>query len=147
MKTRLALFLGVLALGAVAANRPYGELNFFQILNGEQSRSTQTDGGGLAMYTADAGIGCADVPTGGVFEIHCNTAGHFCPWGSDGGTAFCSSTIGLVTYGRPINASTPDAPAPVFYTAPAGSAAATKSICVTPKSGATSMTCAVFQLN
>lgn len=140
----LALSL-LVASPAQAENRPYGELNYFQQLNGEQSRSTQSDGGGLAMHTADAGIGCASVPTGGAYEIHCNAAGHFCPW-DDGGTAFCSSSIHLTTYGRPVGASTASSPAPFFYTASPGATSTTKSICVTPSSGA-SMTCAVFRLN
>lgn len=139
----LALSLFVSA-PAQAENRPYGELNYLHQLNGEQTRATQADGGGLAMHTSDAGIGCASVPTGGAYEFHCNAAGHFCPW-NDGGTAFCSSSIQLVTYGRPIAASSASSPAPFFYTAPAGTTGSTKSICITPASGAT-MTCAVFRL-
>lgn len=144
-----AFFMGIapnLPSLVLGGNRPYGELNYLQQLNGAQTRSTQSDGGGLALYTADAGIGCVDVPTGGIYEIHCNAAGHFCPWGSDGGTAFCSSTISMVTYGRPVAASSAAAPAPFFYTAPPGTTGSTKNICVTPASGSASVTCAVFPL-
>lgn len=151
----LGMGLALHVTGAQAENRPYGELNYFQALNGEQSRSrnalggANSDGGGLSLYSVDAGPGCNNVPTGGVYEIHCNAAGHFCPWGNDGGAglAVCGTTIGDLAYGRPINASTPTAPYPVFYTAPGGATGATKSICVTPASGTLSMTCAVFKLN
>lgn len=154
----------VLALGLVmglalsfnsanAENRP-AELGLFSQLNGEVSRGVNTaaggnaDGGGLSLYSVDAGPGCNNVATGGVYEIHCNAAGHFCPWGSDGGAglAFCGTTIGNLAYGKPIAASTPSSPAPFWYVAPAGDVGAVKNICIVPASGTLSMTCAVFRM-
>lgn len=151
----LGMGLALHVTGAQAENRPYGELNYFQALNGEVSRlmnvsasGVGADGGGLSLWSSDAGPGCNNVPTGGVYEIHCNAAGHFCPWGTDGGTAgsFCNTTIGNVGYGRPVNASTASAPAPFFYTAPPGAIGTTKNICYVPSASA-SGTCAVFKLN
>lgn len=152
-----AVFMGLapnLSPLVLGENRPYGELNYLQQLNGEVTRGVNAlggannDGGGLSLYSVDAGPGCNNVPTGGVYEIHCNAAGHFCPWGSDGGAglAFCGTTIGNVAYGKPVAASSPSSPAPFFYTAPAGTTGSTKNICIVPASGTLSMTCAVFQL-
>lgn len=143
------LALAFVVTPAQAENRPYGELNFFQLLNGEVSRELNTgggsfplaDGGGLSIVTYDAGIGCNTVATGAVYEVHCNAAGHFCPWG-DGG---CSSAIGSQNYGRPINASTATAPAPYYFTAQPGATGTSKLICVTPSASA-SMVCALFRM-
>lgn len=158
MTTRLGL---VFALGLVmglalsvtpaqAENRP-AELGLFLMLNGEQSRTMNVlvaDGGGLSLQSMDAGPGCNNVATGAVYEMHCSSAGHFCPWGNDGGAglAVCGTTIGNVGYGRPVNASTPAAPAPFFFTTAAGGTGATKSVCIVPKSGDTNMTCALFRM-
>lgn len=138
---------------ARAENRP-AELPMFQMLNGEQSRSLNTntggfaDGGGLTLWSADAGPGCNNVATGAVYEMHCNAAGHFCAWGSDGGTggSFCNTTIGNVGYGRPVNASTPSAPAPFYFVTAPGSQGATKNVCIVPASGSVNMTCALFRM-
>lgn len=150
-----AVFMGIapnLSPLVLGENRPYGELNYLQQLNGEQTRlmnpaSTGADGGGLTLWSIDGGPGCNDVPTGGVYEIHCNAAGRFCPWGSDGGSAggFCNILINSVGYGRPVAASSASSPAPFFYTAPPGTTGSTKNICIVPEASAT-MTCAVFQL-
>lgn len=122
----------------------------FVRLNGVQSRpmnSLVADGGGLTLMSLDAGPGCNNVSTGQVYEMHCNAGAHFCPW-NDGGVS-CSSTIGAVTYGRPVAASSPSAPAPFFFVAPGdGSLTATStSVCIAPASGSTSATCALFRLD
>ena len=161
MTTRIGLIFALglvvgLALSvhpAQAENRP-SELPLLQSLNGEVTRTMNTaagghaDGGGLTLWSMDAGPGCNNVATGGVYELHCNAAGHFCPWGSDGGAglAFCGTTIGNVAYGKPINASTPSAPAPFYFTAESGAPGAVKNICIVPASGSLSMTCAVYRL-
>jgi hypothetical protein len=161
MTTRLSIVFALgLVMGLVLAvfpahaeNRP-AELGLFTQLNGEVSRGVNTaaggnaDGGGLSLYSVDAGPGCNNVATGGVYEIHCNAAGHFCPWGSDGGAglAFCGTTIGNLAYGKPVAASTPSSPAPFWYVAPAGDVGAVKNICIVPASGTLSMTCAVFRM-
>lgn len=151
----LGMGLTLHVTGADAANRPYGELNFFQLLNGEISRDmntasgpfNQADGGGLTLWTNDAGPGCNSLATGAVYEMHCSAAGHFCPWGSDGGAglAFCGNVIGNVAYGKPINASTPTAPAP-FYFVTAPSTSATKSVCIVPAVGTLGMTCVPYRM-
>lgn len=153
-----ALGLGMgLALSitpAQAGPRPGSELDLFTRLNGEVTREVNgtggglADGGGLSLITLDAGIGCNTVVTGKVYEMHCDSPVHFCPWGSDGGSAFCSSNIALVAYGRPVNASTPSAPFPYFFTAAADSSSltATKSVCMTPATGDATAICALFQL-
>ena len=151
MTTRHGLFaaLGLvmgLALSfntATAGNRP-AELGLFSMLNGEVSRDLNVvvaDAGGLTLMTLDAGIGCNLVSTGAVYEMHCNTAGHFCAW-SDGG---CSSSINSQAYGRPVNASTPAAPAPYYFVTEASSST-TKQVCYTPASGSVTGTCALFRM-
>lgn len=161
MTTRHGLFLALgLAMGlalsirpAQAENRP-SEGPLFQLLNGEVSREmnagagANADGGGLSLYSVDAGPGCNNVATGAVYEMHCNAAGHFCPWGSDGGAglAFCGTTIGSVAYGKPVNASTPSAPAPFYFVAGPGTQGSTKNVCIVPASGTLAMTCALFRM-
>ena len=156
MTTRIGL---VFALGAVmglalaitpahAENRGSDGVVFVR-LNGVQSRQRNTfivDGGGLTLYTVDAGPGCNTVATGQVYEMHCNAGAHFCPW-NDGGVA-CSSTIGDITYGRPVASSSPSAPAPFFFVAPGNPTAGTStSVCIAPASGSLSATCALFRLD
>lgn len=146
----IALGLGVV-LGLVlsvsdahAGNRPSDGV-MFQMLNGEVSREANalvTDGGGLSLWTVDAGPGCNTVATGAVYEMHCNAGAHFCVWG-DGG---CSSTIGSQGYGRPVAASSPSAPAPYFFVTQSDTTNATKQVCVAPASGSTSTTCALFRM-
>jgi hypothetical protein len=143
--TRIGFFSGVLlglaiaVLPAHAGNRP-SETPMFQMLNGEVSRDVQADGGGQSMWTADAGIGCATVSTGAVYEVHCSAAAHVCAWG-DGG---CSATASSPSYGRPVNASTASAPAPYFVIMQSD-AAATKLLCAVPSASA-ALTCAVFRM-
>lgn len=145
----LALALNIPS--AHAENRP-SELGLFTMLNGEQSRelnaSPYFDGGGLTLFSMDAGPGCNNVATGAVYEMHCNTAGHFCAWGSDGGTggSFCQTAIGSPSYGRPVNASTPAAPAPYWFTTKQGTQGETRSVCIIPKAGDVTMTCALFRM-
>jgi hypothetical protein len=132
---------------AEAGNRPTAD-NGFLMLNGEATRDLNAsggglaDGGGLTLITLDAGIGCNLVATGGVYEMHCDSAGHFCSW-SDGG---CSNAIGSQAYGRPVNASTPTSPAPYFFMTQTDTTNTTKQVCVTPASGDATMTCALFRL-
>lgn len=135
----LVLGLALAVSPAAAANRPSDGV-MFQLLNGEVSREQQADGGGLTLWTADAGIGCAQVATGAVYEMHCNAAAHFCGW-NDGG---CSSAINSQAYGRPVAASSAGSPAPYFFLTQ-GDTAATKQVCATPASGAT-LTCALFRM-
>lgn len=158
MKTQLgflagiAIGLAVAVLPANAENRP-AELPLFQSLNGEVMRDLNAgpglaaDGGGLTLWSMDAGPGCNTVRTGAVYEMHCNAAVHFCPWGNDGGVglAVCGTTIGNVAYGRPVAASSASSPAPFFFVTEAGTQGATKSICITPASTAAA-TCALFRL-
>lgn len=147
----LGIVMG-LALSVPAAEagpRPGSELDLFTRLNGVQTREMNgVDGGGLSLQSQDAGPGCNDVATGAVYEAHCSSAGHFCPWGSDGGAglAFCGTTIGSVAYGKPINASTPSAPAPFWFVTPADSRSPTTNVCIVPKSGDVDMTCALYRM-
>lgn len=135
---------------AQAENRP-SETPMFQLLNGEVSRdlnlgegsSGSADGGGLTLMTLDAGIGCNTVRTGTVYEMHCDSPVHFCAWG-DGG---CSTAIGSQNYGRPVNASTPAAPAPYYFiSAPNSTAAARKQVCMTCATGDAQCICALFRM-
>lgn len=144
----IAMGLALSVTPAEAGTRPGSELGLFQILNGEVVRELNAsgggfaDGGGLSIVTLDAGIGCNTLATGAVYEMHCDSAGHFCPWG-DGG---CSNAIGSQAYGKPINASTPTAPAPFYFVLQGDSTNATKRVCVTPVSGDATMICAPFRL-
>lgn len=135
---------------ARAENRP-AELDMFQRLNGVQGRDLNpstlaaADGGGLTLWSLDAGPGCNAVRTGAVYEMHCGTAGHFCPW-FDGGVS-CGSTPGAVTYGRPVAASTPADPKPFFFIAPGDpTSGTTTNVCIAPKSGDTTMLCALYRM-
>lgn len=139
----VAAIVGVLlgAMPAAADNRP-AELPMFQMLNGEVTRDTLSDGGGVNMSTTDAGIGCADLVTGGVYEVHCNANAHLCPFG-DGG---CSTSILSPAYGRPVAASSASSPQPYFLVLQGNSTAgATKLVCAMPAAAA-SLTCAAFRL-
>lgn len=142
----IALGLG-LVLGLVlsvspahAGNRPSDGV-MYQMLNGEVSREMQADGGGLTLWTADAGIGCAQVATGAVYEMHCNAAAHFCGW-SDGG---CSTTIGSQAYGRPVAASSASAPVPYFFVTQGDTSSSTKLVCAIPSASA-ALTCSLFRM-
>jgi hypothetical protein len=143
--TRANFLAGVLmglvvsVLPVHAGTRP-SETPMLQMLNGEVSRDVQNDGGGLSMWTSDAGIGCATVATGAVYEIHCSAAAHVCAWG-DGG---CSATAASPNYGRPVNASTASAPAPYFVLTQSD-AAPSKLLCAIPSASA-ALTCAVFRM-
>lgn len=146
MKKPIFAFLAAALVGllvssvpAQAGNRP-SETPLLQSLNGEVSRDVQSDGGGLSMWTSDAGIGCATVSTGAVYEVHCSAAAHICPWG-DGG---CSTAITSPNYGRPVGASTASSPAP-YYLVMQPDSVATKQVCAMPSSAST-LTCAVFRM-
>lgn len=126
MRARLAGFIvGVVAVVAMAMSplphvvssltaRTGSELGLFLLLNGERTRPVQADGGGLMLYTADAGVAEVTVPSGGV--VYVENAGsnicHLCGPGPsassttadwDGG---CSATASNVNYGSPIAATT-----------------------------------------
>lgn len=139
--------LGVLALGAT---RP-SETPLFQMLNGTVSRESNpasglpfqmADGGGLTMVTLDGGIACNTVATGRVYEMHCDSPGHFCGW-PDGG---CSASINSLAYGRPFNQSTPAAPVPYYFLTTGSLDTARTQVCAVPASGDTAITCALFLL-
>lgn len=142
----IALALGIVAglvlsvSPAQAGNRPSDGV-MFTLLNGEVSRELQADGGGLTLWTADAGIGCAQVATGAAYEMHCNAGAHFCGW-SDGG---CSATIGSQAYGRPVAASSVSTPAPYFFVTQGDTANATKLVCAVPSASA-ALTCSLFRM-
>lgn len=143
----VAMGLVVAVTPAQAENRPSDGVMFMR-LNGEVSRdlnSLVADGGGLSLMALDAGPGCNTVRTGATYEMHCNAAGHFCAW-ADGGVS-CSSTIAAVTYGRPVNASTPAAPYPYYFNTTGNpTAGSTETVCVAPASGNTSIICALFRM-
>ena len=126
---------------AYAGNRPTGA-QLDTLSKGEPHRDLNTlDGGGFSFWTIDAGIGCNLVATGALYELHCDSDGHFCPW-TDGG---CSFAIESQAYGRPFKASTPAAPNPyVFMTE--SSSTPTKQVCVMPASGDATITCAAFRM-
>lgn len=152
----LVLGLALHVSPAEAGPRPTSDLALFTALNGKHTRElNQTnslignaDGGGLSLVSIDAGPGCNLVATGAVYEGHCATAGHFCPWGSDGGTggSFCSTSIGSPSYGRPVNASSPNAPAPFWFITAPDLTNATTNVCIIPKLGDSTMTCALFRM-
>lgn len=143
----VAMGLALSTTEARADNRSSDGVIFIR-LNGVQTREDNgviVDGGALTLHTVDAGPGCNNVKTGGVYEMHCNAGGHFCPW-NDGGVT-CGSTIGLSTYGRPVATSSPSSPAPFYFVAPGNpTAGSTTSVCIAPASGSTSVTCALFLL-
>lgn len=120
MRHLFAFVLGVTAVVAMAVSplphvaplaesRTGSELALFQLLNGERVRTVQADGGGLTLFTSDAGIASVTVPGGGVVYIENpgTTACHLCsapdaPTVWDGG---CNTTVGDPSYGSPIAAS------------------------------------------
>jgi hypothetical protein len=150
----LVLGLALHASVARAGPRPTSDLALMSQLNGAPFREANgiggsyADGGGLSLWSADAGPGCNNVSTGAVYEMHCSSAGHFCPWGNDGGAglAMCGYTIGNIAYGRPVPASTPGAPAPYYFVTPANLDVAYTNVCITPKQGDVTMTCALFRM-
>jgi len=145
----LVLGLALHVSPARADQRPPSDVSLMQALNGEVSRDLNSasctgwaDGGGLTLWTADAGIGCNCVRTGAVYEMHCDVGVYFCPWG-DGG---CSVTIGSPNYGKPVKASTKDSPAPFYFVAkPDSTPGATKQVCMTQATTA-GATCALYRL-
>lgn len=128
---------------ARAENRP-AELPMFQMLNGEVRRDLNTsactglaDGGGLTLWTADAGIACNCVKTGIPYKLVCQQASYFCPWG-DGG---CSATVGSPNFGDPVATNTP------YYFIPEGdpTRGATKLVCMIQTAAAVG-TCVPFRM-
>lgn len=111
MKRTLSLVfaLGIamgLALSVTPAHAgPGTEFSLFLLLNGERSRTLQADGGGLALWTTDAGMATATVPANGVVYLeNAGTAiayvcGPLADGTWDGG---CSTTTSDPNYGSPI---------------------------------------------
>lgn len=104
-----ALFMGVVPnVAPLLVGRTGSELGLFLLLNGERTRSLQADGGGLMLYTADAGIASVTVTGGSVLYVENpgSNACHLCgpnadsTW--DGG---CNTTAGDINYGSPISSS------------------------------------------
>lgn len=113
---RIALFVGVAALlmGVVPnvtpllTGRTGSELGLFLLLNGERTRSLQADGGGLMLFTSDAGIASVTVTGGSVLLIEnpgtnaCHLCGPNADSTWDGG---CNTTVSDINYGSPITSS------------------------------------------
>lgn len=138
----VAMGLALAISPAHADNRPAGELSLFTLLNGEVSRDLQSDGGGVSLWTSDAGIACATVYTGKVYEMHCSAAAHFCAWG-DGG---CSTTPSSQNYGRPIAASSALDPRPYYFVVQGDQTfQSTKLVCAIPSATA-ALTCPLFRM-
>lgn len=119
MKTRLLIALIVVSLPLMAmlspsaavpplaqGARPTTPLALEQLKIGERSRPLQSDGGGLLLWTADAGVATATVSAGGLYVIeNAGTVAQGCwlcgpnpdgvTW--DGG---CSTTSNDPNYGR-----------------------------------------------
>ena len=104
--TRFAFALGI-AMGLVLSVAPAwaGPGTDFQLnlqLNGERTRTVQSDGGGLMLYSNDGGaIATATVPANAVITIDCIQSVHLCfppsadtTW--DGG---CNTTVSDPNYG------------------------------------------------
>lgn len=103
----VAMGLALSVTPAHAGNRP-SETPMFQLLNGERTRSTQADGGGLTLYTADAGIASVTVTGGSVILVENpgSNACHLCSAPADGTwDGGCNTTVGDVNYGSPITSS------------------------------------------
>lgn len=144
----LAMGVALSTSRAEAGPRPGSDLDLLTRLNGSQTRELNTlactghaDGGGLTLWTADAGIGCNCVKTGAVYEMNCDVGVYFCPWG-DGG---CSTVIGHQNFGKPVKASTVSAPAPFYFVVPASSTADTQYVCMTQATQAVAI-CALHKL-
>lgn len=112
------LFMGALAsplsvVPSLTAGRTGSELGLFLLLNGERTRSTQSDGGGLLLWTADAGVATVTVTGGSIIYVENpgSTACHLCgPGPSASATAAdwdggCNTTVGDVNYGSIVSAS------------------------------------------
>lgn len=92
---------------ALAESRTGSELGLFLLLNGERVRTVQADGGGLTLFTSDAGIASVTVPGGGVVYIENpgTTACHLCSPSDSAWDGGCNTTVGDPNYGSPIAAS------------------------------------------
>lgn len=105
----LALFMGVAPpVASIVMGRVGSPLALDILVRGEPTRAVQSDGGGLMLYTADAGIAQAAITGGGVYLVACvGTACNLCSFGGpsalgtsrDGG---CSATVSDPSYGEPI---------------------------------------------
>jgi len=115
MKTRLvigiallgALFMGVAVpqVQQLALGRTGSELGLFLLLNGERTRSIQSDGGGLALWTTDAGVATISVTGGSVLYVENagTTICHICgPLADSSWDAGCSTTTSDPNYGSPV---------------------------------------------
>lgn len=88
------LFMGLVSLSAVAANRPYGELNFFHLLNGVPVKlGTITTAG---TSTTNATTASPFTVTGGnVIKVTCDAAAVFTV-GSSASTTYTNAAFGSV---------------------------------------------------
>lgn len=109
----VGVFLGFALAAAPAQARPPAEFPMLMRLNGEWVRPAQApvnDGGGLNLWTMDAGIAVATVTGGQIYVLNCDVASHVCIY--DGTTtmqaydAGCNATRGDVNFGMPIAAAT-----------------------------------------
>lgn len=92
MKTRLALFLGILALGALAANRPYGELNFFHVINGVPTALGVLTTAGTTISNSDTAAPFT-VTGGNILRVVCD-AGAFVRIGTTASSSYTSAVFG-----------------------------------------------------
>ncbi len=110
MRTLRAFAVGftVVLCATVASARPPGELGLLLLLNGEPTRETQADGGGL-LLSASTGIATATVSLGSAYVVcaplsaTCGTVGnacaHICVNSVDAG---CNATVSDPNYGMPL---------------------------------------------
>lgn len=111
MKRALTLVAVAAVLGFAAWKadaRPPAPFSLDLMLNGEPQRPLQADGGGLLLFTADAGLASTTVVGGGVYlVVTVGTACNVCTFGPtntlgtslDGG---CSNVVQAPNYGEPI---------------------------------------------
>lgn len=92
--------VSLLALAVDA--RPPGSLPLSLNLNGEATRPTQADGGGLLLSAAGTAVATATVSCGATYKLVCPvTAVNFC---SSAPTSTCSSSTSQATYGEAVAA-------------------------------------------
>lgn len=139
----LALFMGVAPpVASLVMGRVGSPLALDILVRGEPQRAVQSDGGGLMLWTTDAGVAQAAITGGGAHLVTCvGTACNLCTYGAnnplgtsqDGG---CSATMSDPSYGEPIASGA----SRIIVTQDT-----TTHLLARPTSGAT-CTCPVFQL-
>lgn len=105
----LGIAMGLaLSVPRAEAGRPSNAVSLEQLQLGERSRPLQTDGGGLLLWTADAGVASATVSGGGLYVFeNLGTNGCFlCGPNPDGATwdGGCSAAISDPNYGQWLDA-------------------------------------------